>query len=424
MKDLPVRITTLPSGLRVITGEIAHVRSVALGAWIAAGTRDEAPEDAGLAHFLEHMTFKGTRRRSARRIAEEIEDVGGSLDAHTTREYTAYYARVLAEDAPLALDLLADLVQDAVLDPGELAREREVVLQEIAEIADAADEWVFDLAQQTAFPDQGLGWPILGRRETVRGFDADRTRRFLAQCYIAPRTVVAAAGAVDHARFVDEVARLFRTLPGDLGPARQPPRYVGGEAHEEREIDQLHVVLGMAGVGLDDPAFYAQHLFSGILGGGMASRLFQEVREVRGLAYSVFTFVNVFADVAFFGVYAACDPQRAGELVRVMAGETRRLADEGPSEAELRRARRQVEAGIFMSLESPGAVAEDAARQLLYFGRRITPEEVRERIAALGAEDVRAIGRRLLSARPTLAAVGPRGTLPDLTEVEAILRSA
>lgn len=422
MRDLPVRITTLPSGLRVVTAAIAHVRSVALGAWIGAGTRDERPEEAGLAHFLEHMTFKGTRRRSARRIAEEIEDVGGSLDAHTTREYTAYYARVLAEDVPLALDLVADLVQDPVLDPGELAREREVVLQEIAEIADAADEWVFDLAQETAFPDQGLGWPILGRRETVRGFDSARTRRFLERTYTAGRTVVAAAGAVDHARLVEEVARLFDRLPRTSGPARRPPAYVGGERHEERDIDQLHVVLGVAGVGLDDPDFYAQHLFSGILGGGMASRLFQEVREARGLAYSVFSFVNVFADTALLGVYAACDPARAGELVRVVAEETRRLAGEGPSEAELRRARKQVEAGIFMSLESPGAVAEDAARQLLYFGRRVTPEEVRGRIEAIGAEDLRRIGRRLLSGRPTLAAVGPRGDLPAFGEVEARLR--
>jgi len=422
VSDLPVRITTLPSGLRVISAEIAHVRSVALGAWVGAGTRDEKPEEAGLAHFLEHMTFKGTGRRSARRIAEEIEDVGGSLDAYTTREYTAYHARVLAADVPLALDLVADLVQDPVLDAEELAREREVVLQEIAEIADAADEWVFDLAQETAFPDQGLGWPILGRKETVRAFDPGRTRAFLARTYTAPATVVAAAGAVEHARFVAEVERLFARLPAHPGPLRPPPRYVGGERHERRGIDQLHVVLAVPGVGLDDPACYAQHLFSGILGGGMASRLFQEVREVRGLAYSVFTFVNVFADVSLLGIYAACDPARAGELARVLAEETRRLAAEGPTEAELRRARRQVEAGIFMSLESPGAVAEDAARQLLHFGRRITPDEVRERIEAVTAEDLRRLGRRLLAAPPTLATVGPRAGFPDFGEVAERLR--
>ncbi len=417
MREPAARITTLSNGLRVVTVALPHHRSVALGAWIAAGTRDEAPEEAGLAHFLEHMAFKGTSRRSARRIAEEIEDVGSTLDAHTTREHTAYYARVLPEDVPLALDLVVDLVRRAALDPEELARERQVVLQEIAEVTDAADEWVFERAQETAFPDQGLGWPILGRRETVAAFDRARTRAFLARHYTAARTVVAAAGPLEHGRFVAEVAALLGDLEAGAPPARTPPRYRGGEVHEPRDLDQTHVVLAFPAVGLVHEDHYAQHLFSHILGGGMASRLFQEVREARGLAYSVFSFTNVYHDAALLGTYASTEPARAGELVRVMAEEIARLAAEGPEPGELARAVRQAEAGLLMALDSVTAVVEDTARQVHHFGRRLGVDELRARIEAVTPADVRRAGRRLLASPPTLAVVGPGETVPHRDEL-------
>ncbi len=417
MRELAARTTTLDNGVRVVTVAMPHHHSVALGVWIGAGTRDERPHEAGLAHFLEHMTFKGTRRRDARQIAEEIEDVGGSLDAHTSREYTAYYARVLPEDVPLALDLVVDLVRHAALDPEELVREREVVLQEIAEVMDAADEWVFELAQEAAFPDQGLGWPILGRRETVAAFDTATTRAFLQRHYTAAHLVVSAAGPVEHARFLEEVAGLLGDLPAGAPAERGAPRWRGGEVRDARELDQLHLVLALQGVGLTHEGHFAQHLFTNILGGGMASRLFQEVRERRGLAYSVFSFAHVYRDTALVGAYAASDPARAGELARVMAEEIARLAREGPTEAELARAIRQAEASLLMGLESCSAVADDSARQQLYFGRRLTLSEILERLRRVTAADVQAVGARLVACPPVVAAVGPDHTLPAFDEL-------
>lgn len=418
MSDIEHAVTRLDNGLRVASARLPHVGTVAVGIWIGAGTRDERPEECGVAHLLEHMAFKGTERRDARRIAEEIESVGGSLDAHTSRDHTAYYARLLADDLPLALDIVADIVQHATLDATELDRERQVVLQEIAEVADTPDDLVFDLFQETAFPDQPLGWPILGRRESVARMPRERLRAFMGDCYEAGRSVVAAAGRVDHARLEALAAELFAALPATgRGPAAEA-RYRGGECRIARDLDQVHIVLGGCSVGRDHPDHYACHLLSNIVGGGMASRLFQEVREKRGLAYSVFSFVNAWRETGLFGVYSSTGPERVRELVEVICGELHRMAAEGPAPDELQRAKRQLEASLLMSLESCGAVCEDMARQLLFFGRRLPLAELLARIEAVGPADVERAARRILTdAPPTLAAVGPLANLPDLDTV-------
>lgn len=414
MSDIEHRLTWLHNGLRVASARLPHVRTVAVGIWLGVGTRDERPPESGAAHLLEHMAFKGTARRDARRIAEEIESVGGNLDAHTSRDYTAYYARLLADDLPLALDIVADIVQHSILDLEELERERQVVLQEIAEVADTPDDLVFDLFQETAFPDQPLGWPILGRRETVARLSRETLLEFMRSRYACDTAVVAAAGQVDHAVLEELAAGLFGDLPGRAAASGADARYVGGDRRLQRDLDQVHVVLGGPAVGRNDPDLYACHLLSNILGGGMASRLFQEVREKRGLAYSIFSFFHPFRETGLFGVYSATGPERARELLEVVCAELARVAAEGCTEEELRRAKRQLEAGLLMSLESCGAVCEDMARQILFFGRRLPLAELLARIAAVEQMAIARVARRMLDqGPPTLAAIGPVKALPD-----------
>lgn len=414
MSDVEHRVSRLEDGLTVASARLPHVGTVAVGVWIGVGTRHERPAESGAAHLLEHMAFKGTAKRDARRIAEEIESVGGSLDAHTSRDHTAYYARLLADDLPLALDIVADILQHSTFDPEELARERRVVLQEIAEVADTPDDLVFDLFQEAAFPDQPLGWPILGRRDSVAEMPREVLASFMRRHYTRERAVVAAAGRVEHERFQALAEELFGGLPRAADGDAPEARYVGGERRVERELDQVHLVLGGPAAGRHDPDLYAFHLLSNILGGGMSSRLFQEVREKRGLAYSVFSFFNAFREAGLFGVYSATEPERAAELVDVVCTELRRVADEGCSAEELRRARRQLRASLLMSLESCGAVCEDMARQILFFGRRLPLAELLARIEAVERVDVERAARRLLAeGPPSFAAIGPVGVLPD-----------
>ncbi len=420
MRGLLHRLTTLPGGLRVATATLPHVETVAVGVWIGAGTRHESEDAAGAAHLLEHMAFKGTERRDARRIAEEIESVGGSLDAHTSREYTAYYARLLAEDLPLALDLLADILQHSRLDEEELARERQVVLQEIAEVNDAPDDLVFDLFQEQAFPDQPLGRPVLGNRDSVAAMSREALCRFLRERYVMPRAIVAAAGKVEHEEVEALAESLFGGLAPDGRPSSPPARYRGGARLVEREFDQVHLVLGFPAPAYGDPDYFALHLLSNILGGGMASRLFQEVRERRGLAYSVFGFASCFSDAGLFGVYSSTEPEQSAELLFTLCDELRRFA-EGPTAEELARAKKQLEASLLMSLESCGAVAEDLARQLLFFGRRLPVPEIVACIEAVTRDDLRRLAHGLLGATPTLAAIGPLSGLPDFARVRARL---
>ncbi len=284
---MTVEIDILDNGLRVVTDRMPSVESATIGIWAAVGTRDESAATNGVAHMLEHMAFKGTERRRAEDIAIEIETVGGHLNAYTSREHTAYYAKVLKADVPLALDLLADIIQHATFEEVELERERAVILQEIGQAHDTPDDVVFDHFQEIAYPDQAIGRPVLGRVEVVRDMARDVIVDYLRAHYAPSRLVLAAAGNVEHAMITDLAAAAFDGLSGEPSKVAAPARYGGGEYREARSLEQAHLVLGFDGIGFHDPDYYAMSVFSTLLGGGMSSRLFQEVREKRGLCYAI-----------------------------------------------------------------------------------------------------------------------------------------
>ena len=400
-------VTRLPSGLTVVTDAMPHLQSASLGVWVGAGSRDEHPDEHGISHFLEHMAFKGTKTRTARQIAEEIEAVGGDLNAATSVESTAYYARVLRADVPLALDVLSDILTNPTFEPEELAREKNVIVQEIGAVEDAPDDLIFEYLQGITFPDQPIGRSILGTPETVRSIDARRLRSYLARNYRAPDMVIAAAGAVDHQAIVADVERRFASFNGPEGTPPERSKFVGGARIESRDLEQVHVAFALEGVPQRDPSIYSLQVFTNILGGGMSSRLFQEVREIRGLCYAVYAFHAAYADTGMLGVYAGTDASDLPELMRVVVDETGNAA-ETISEREIARSKAQMKAGLLMALESSGARAEQLARQMLIYGRPIPLEEIVGKIEAVTVESARAAGRGLIGrGRPSVAVLGP-----------------
>ncbi len=402
-----VRTTTLPNGIRVVTERIDRVATVSLGAWVGAGARHEPDRLSGISHLLEHMAFKGTRRRSAEAIAVEIENVGGHLNAYTGRENTAYYAKVLAEDTDLALDLLADILLDSVFDEEELARERDVVLQEIGQAYDTPDDIIFDHFQATAYPLQAIGRPVLGAPEIVAGMAREDLMDYLARAYTADRLVVAAAGALDHDRVVERVAALFdRVHPVAPRETSGAANYTGGDYREARSLEQVHLVLGLPGVSIPDEDHYAAALFSTMLGGGMSSRLFQELREKRGLVYSVYSFSSSFTDSGVFGIYAGTSARQVATLVPLVFEEMASLGAQ-PRQGELDRAKAQLRASLLMSMESTGARAEALGQQLLAYGRPLGAEELVGLIDGVTEADIARVAARFLAGPLTSAAIGP-----------------
>lgn len=423
--DRDVALTTLPSGLRIVSQRMDHAATVSLGIWIGSGSRDELPHEHGIAHLLEHMAFKGTARRSALQIAEEIESVGGDLNAATSVEYTCYTARVLGSDLGLAVDILADILTSPALTEDELKREKGVILQEISAVQDTPDDLVYDRFLQAAFPDQPIGRPILGTAKTVKSFTPDAIRDYLARHYHAGNMVLAASGAVDHDELVELAHTHLAKLPKKpaRAPARESGEYRGGEARIGSDEEQVHLVLGLPGRPFTGGAHYPMQIFASVLGGGLSSRLFQEVREQRGLAYAIDAFHWPFSDCGVFGIGAGTAPEDVGELVEVALGCLRQAAED-VSEVEVARARAQMKVGLLASLESPGGKLEQMARQVLIFGRAIPREELAARLDAVTLEDVRAAGRSLLGHQPTIAAIGPIQGLPAAKRLLQASRAA
>jgi len=416
---MSVATTRLDNGLDIVSHCMPGLETTSLGVWVGAGARHEAESEHGLAHLLEHMAFKGTGRRSARAIAEEIEAVGGDLNAATSLESTVYFARTLKEDLELGIDIIADILIDPVFDVNELRLERDVIAQEIGTARDTPDDRVFDLFHEAAFPDQPLGRPILGTEQSLARLDGRALARFRANHYGASRMVLAAAGAVDHDRLTALGRRYLGDVAGGTDPAPAPARYHGGEARELRDLEQVHLVLGFEGIAIDDERIYAAQVLSSLLGGGMSSRLFQEVREARGLAYSIYSFAWSYADSGLFGVYAGTGEGDLEELVPVIAGELAAVADRVGDE-EVARARAQMKAGLLMSLESSAARAEQIARQKAVFGRVLPIDEVIERVDSVDAAAVVRLARELVSASAlTLAAVGPVERLESYDRIAA-----
>ena len=415
-----IRVTRLDSGLTVVTDAMASVESASVGLWVGVGTRHEKPAENGIAHLIEHMVFKGTRRRDAAAIAREIEDVGGHMNAYTSREQTAYYAKVLAGDLPVAVDLIADILQDSVFDPDELGRERSVIVQEIGQVADTPDDIVFDHFQEAAYPDQGLGRPVLGRSEIVQALGRDALVGYLDTNYGPGVSILSAAGKVDHDALVALAAERFDHLPGRAVATSDRAEYVGGEVRVERDLEQLHVVLGFRGVSFDDPDFHAMQVFSTLYGGGMSSRLFQEVREKRGLAYSVYSFTSSYLDDGTLGVYAGTGADEIDEVMPLVVEQLHAVADKLEG-GELARARTQLKASLLMSRESTGTRCEQLANHMLVYGRPPSVAEIVAKVDAVDEAAIRRVVARLLSAPPTLAAIGPTDALESYDALKARL---
>ncbi|MCA3560797.1 MAG: insulinase family protein [Aestuariivirga sp.] len=403
---MSVEITRLPNGIHVVTHHMPHLETAALGIWVKAGARDERAEENGIAHFLEHMAFKGTPRRSARAIAEEIESAGGEINAATGMETTTYYARVLKQDWALALDILADIFTAPALDEEELERERDVILQEIAAAHDQPDDLVFDLAQAASFGGHPLARSILGTEELIGGVSRQQILDWRNRNYWGARIVVAAAGHIDHKAFAAEAARLLGAIAEGSEPKRETPSFLPTCCTAEKPLDQAHIVLSFEAPGYRHPDIYVLQVLSNILGGGMSSRLFQEVREKRGLCYSVFSFGSAYEDAGQVGVYAATSPEHSNELLGLTSEVMLSVARE-VTEAEVARAKAQLKASLVINLESASGRADQIARQFLAFGEVPAISTLTAKIEAVTPEQVRALAERLFRhQKPAFSAVG------------------
>jgi predicted Zn-dependent peptidase len=404
---------------------MAHLETASLGIWIGSGSRNEMPDEHGISHLLEHMAFKGTRRRTARQIAETIEAVGGDLNAATSVESTGYFARVLKADVPLALDVLSDILSEPTFDADELRREQNVIVQEIGATEDAPDDLVFDRLQETAFPKQSVGRSILGTPETVRSFNPSKLRGYLMRNYRAPDMVLAAAGAVDHEAVAAEAEKRFAAFTSPAAPRPESARFGGGTRVESRDLEQVHIAMALEGLPVRDDQLYSLQVFTSVLGGGMSSRLFQEVREMRGLCYAIHAFHMPYSDTGLFALYAGTDESDAPELMRVVIDQIGN-ATETLNDAEVNRAKAQMKAGLLMALESSEARVGQLARQMLAYGRPLSVEEIVAKVDAVTVNSARAAGTALISrAKPAIAALGPGTRLASTAAIaESLVRRA
>lgn len=406
-----IEITRLSNGLTVVTDPMPQLESAAIGVWVRCGARHETKPLMGISHMLEHMAFKGTERRSARAIAEEIEAVGGYMNAYTSREQTAFHLRMLKGDVPLGVDILADILSHPTFEQNELERERGVVLQELGQARDTPDDIIFDHLQSVVYPGSAMGWPILGEDETVSAFTRENLQTYMGANYRAGGMVFISSGAVKHAEMVKLVEEKFGDLKRGEAPASQQPAYGGGDLRLTEDLEQVHVTYAFPGVAASDPDIFAAQVYVTALGGGMSSRLFQEVREKRGLCYSVYAFAHPFSDSGFIGIYAGTGEGEAAEISAVVADEMAALAAQ-PTPEEIARAKAQLKSGLLMGLERPSARSEQIAGQLLAYGRVLSVEELTTKLEAVDVAAVQRFGERMMNAsKPTLAALGPIGKL-------------
>jgi predicted Zn-dependent peptidase len=404
---LTPKITTLSNGLRIVSEHRPDLETVAVGVWADVGARHEDTRLNGVSHFLEHMLFKGTHSRSAKDIVLDIESVGGQINAYTTRDNTTYYARVLKDDLDLALDVLSDIVVNSVCDPKEIEREKDVILQEIGQALDTPDDVVFDHLQAAAYGNHALARPILGEPDIIKAFTQDDLLGYLRSNYVGSKMVVSAVGNLDHDALVKTVQAKLGHIP--KGEVKRPDAasYQGGRKVEKRDLEQVHLALAWPGCSFHDDDYYAMQVYSTILGGGMSSRLFQEVREERGLAYSVYSFSSSHADTGLFGIYAGTGPELLGDLSPVIKAQMQELAN-GPEALEFKVAVAQLKASLMMALEAPTSRMEQLGRQLLVFDRLIPIPEMLANVDAVTSEDVAQLGERLVSSKEaTVAIVGP-----------------
>jgi predicted Zn-dependent peptidase len=388
-----------------------QLESAAVGVWVNCGARHETKSQMGVSHMLEHMAFKGTDRRSASAIAEEIEAVGGYLNAYTSREQTAFHARTLKADVPLAVDILADILTHPTFEQAEIERERQVVLQEIGQARDTPDDIIFDHLQTAVYPDQPMGWPILGEEATVSAFTRSDLNGYMGANYRAGGMTFIASGAVEHSAMVELVARHFGDLQKGEEPKGEAAFYRGSDIRVEEELEQVHVTYAFPGVASAEDDLFTAQVYVTALGGGMSSRLFQEIREKRGLCYSIYSFAHAFRDGGFVGIYAGTGEKEAGEISALVAAEMAGIAANA-TDVEVARAKAQLKSGLLMGLERPSARAEQIAAHLLAYGRVVPIDELTTKLEAVDARKVREFGARIMtSPKPAIAAIGPVANL-------------
>ncbi|MBI1301451.1 MAG: insulinase family protein [Alphaproteobacteria bacterium] len=414
MSDL--KITTLENGLQIVTDPVPSVESVALGVWVGVGTRNESPEHNGAAHMVEHMLFKGTKKRNAAQIVEIIEDVGGHMNAYTSRELSSYHIHLLKDDIPLALDVLGDIIQNSTMPEDEIDRERGVILQEIGMCFDTPDDIIFDNFYETAYPKQSFGSPILGKSHIIQSIQRDSLMGYVREFYCPKNMVICASGNIDSDEFITLTEQTFSKLPKNKPIQRTPSKYEGGEHREPRELEQSHIVLGFQGISRNDKDFHAARLLSTILGGGMSSRLFQEIREKRGLVYSIYSYHSAFSDGGQFGIYAGTGPDKLKELVPVVCDEVTKLGSTITKE-ELNRAKAQLRAASLMIRESMMSRADQNAKALILTGKIAEPNDIIDAINKVSFEDLLRTANRIFKTNPTLAALGPLDQLDPYDKI-------
>lgn len=408
-----LRIDELANGLRIVTERMPGLESASVGLWVGAGGRHEGETENGVAHFLEHMAFKGTARRSARQIAEAIEDVGGYINAYTGRETTAYYARCLGRDVALALDVIADIVTGPLFSDPDIETERNVILQEIGQANDTPDDIIFDWLHETTYPGQAFGRSILGPEERVRGLGQGDLLGFTARHYGPDRMIVSAAGAVDHDALVRQAEELLAGLSRVGAPPDAPARFATGERRVKRRLEQAHFALNLEAPSLRDPALHASQVWAVAMGGGMSSRLFQKIREERGLCYTISAQTSHYDDTGHLTIYAGTGREDIAPLAELVVDELRRAAED-MTDAEIARARAQLVAGLVMAMEAPPARAERNARALALWGRVPSLQDMVGRIEAVDLPAARDWGRKLLHAPAALALYGPVAAAPGV----------
>lgn len=419
---MQIKQTTLKNGLRIITSERPQNETVSLGIWVNTGSAYETEEINGISHFVEHMVFKGTQKRTSLQISEEIENVGGQNNAYTSREFTAFYAKMLKNDTELAADVITDFVTNPTFPEDEMVKEKEVVVQEIKQTIDTPDDVIFDFFQEKAFPDEPIGRTILGPAEKVRSFTPQDLHNYMHRNYAAENMVVAAVGNLRHSDFVKMIESRMGHYQSDTNFIKAPQIYKGGFYVEKKPIEQAHFLLGFRGVEYYNPMYYPVSVFSTLFGGGMSSRLFQEIREKRGLVYTVYSFTNSHTQSGIFGIYAGTSSEELKKMAPVVADEIKKVVQEKVSPAELNRAKVQLKASMLMALESSSSTAEVIARQMLLYNRVMPTEEIVNRIEAVTLDDIQQAAQFLFSSHPTYTLLGDLKDYPSFDEMQNLLK--
>ena len=414
------KISTLDNGLRIVTQNMPSLETVSMGIWNSVGGRDELENINGVAHLLEHMAFKGTTKRSALEIAETIEYVGGDINAYTSKEITAYYVKLIAEDLPLGIDILTDILQNSIFAEKELNRERGVIIQEIGMYLDSPDEMIFDYWQEKAFPNQPIGRSILGKTDIIKNISRDEVKNFMMSHYNPNKMIISAAGKISHDEFVEAIKKSCTNLPQGTVNGRHQASYQAGEYREQKKLEQIHLLLGFEGIDYHHDDYYSLMIYSSLLGGGMSSRLFQEIREKRGLVYGISSFSSAYSDTGVFGIYSGTGDSQIKELIPVLCDQLNTSSD-SITEKEINRGKAQLKASLLMGRESAFRRCEVAARQLIVFNRVIEPPEILKKIDEVNIETVKHIAKKIVSRPITISSIGPIENLETLDKIQARL---